>query len=92
VILCLPRDRYSFALTLQDGPYLLLESAWGVDVELHPFLVLVLDGGKWSVLYPESFMSVQQDSLCSLTRRLCGLDSQSGYFGEEKYIFPLPEI
>jgi len=30
---------------------------WGVEVQLHVFLTLALDGGKWSASHPGQFTS-----------------------------------
>ena len=51
---------------------------WGVEVWLHPLPTSVLDWGAWQTSTPKT-----------LTRRLGGLHSRSGRFGE-KNLLPLP--
>jgi hypothetical protein len=54
-----------------------------VDVQLHIFLTLALDGGECSVSDLSHFTPVERDPQYPLDTRLGGPQSQSGHDGEE---------
>jgi hypothetical protein len=59
----------------------------GVEVWLHSCLTLAVYGDEWWTSHPSCFNS-KKESLYPLNRRLCGPQSQSGHFGEEKSLAP----
>jgi hypothetical protein len=61
-----------------------MKAYWGVDVQLHTFLILALDGGEWSVSCLGCFTSQGKSMWYPLDRRLGGPRSQSGCSGEGK--------
>jgi hypothetical protein len=63
----------------------------GVDVWLNSFLTLALDGGVVNFV-PWLLRPQGKRPQSTLNRRLGGLQSWSGHFGEEKNILSLPGI
>jgi len=57
-----------------------------VMVQVHLFLILVLDGGEWSTLCP-GHINPRKEPQYPMNRRLGG--PQSECFGEEKNFLPL---
>jgi len=58
-----------------------------VEVQLRPFLLLAVDGGKWLTSCPQHFIPQGKSSQNPLNMRLVRPNSQSVYFGEEKNLF-----
>jgi hypothetical protein len=65
-----------FALTEHHA----MKAYWGVEVQLHAFLTLALDGGEWSAPRPVHFTPSES----APGRRLGGLQSQSEYGSKKK--------
>jgi hypothetical protein len=66
--------RLSLCLTTNHA----MKTYWGVEVQLHAFLISELDGGEWSASRSGRFTPG------SLDRRLGGTQSRSRHSGEEK--------
>jgi hypothetical protein len=60
-----------------------MKKYWGVEVQLHAFLISALDGSVWSVSCPGRF-SPRKDPRYTLDGRLDGPQTPSGRGGEEK--------
>jgi hypothetical protein len=53
-----------------------------------PFLTSALEGGEWSASRPCRFTPEERAPRYPLDRRLAGLQSRSGRYGEEKNVAP----
>jgi hypothetical protein len=60
----------------------------GVHVQIHVFLTSTLDGGEWSASRPAALTPEKEPPPFPLYRRLDGLQSQSGQYGEVKILDP----
>jgi hypothetical protein len=76
----------SLCLTKQNA----MKTYWGVEVHLHAFLTLTLDGGERPASRPGRFTPRERAPWYPLDRRLGGPQSQSGHDVEEKNSQPLP--
>jgi hypothetical protein len=81
----------SFIIYVKVFPVSAMKSCREVEVKVDSFLTLALDGGDWLASRLDHF-STGKGFLCPLDRRLCGLQSQSGRFGEQKNLLPLTGI
>jgi hypothetical protein len=63
----------------------------GVEVSLHVFLILALDGGEWSASRPGRFIP-EKNHRYQLGRRLGGPQSRFDHGGKEKNSQHLPGI
>jgi len=63
-----------------------------VEVQLRPFLLLAVDGGKWLTSRTGHFIPQGKSPQNPLNMRLVGPNSQSVYFGEQKNPVPLPGL
>jgi hypothetical protein len=63
-----------------------------VDVLLHTFLILDLDGGEWSPSRPSRFTPGERSPGTYYTEGSGGLQRRCGCRDEEKNTFPLSEI
>ena len=59
-----------------------------MEVQLHSFLTLALDGGQWSTSW-QGRLNPSKETRYLSNRSLCGPQHQSGRFGEQKNLFPL---
>jgi hypothetical protein len=64
---------------------------WGLEIYLHAFLTLVLDGGEWSASRTGHF-TPRESPWYPLDRRFGGPSNRSGRGGKEKNSQPLPGI
>jgi len=71
--------------------YHTMKTYGGVEVQLHSFITLALDGDEWSAWCPNHF-TLQKRSWYPFHRRLAGHQSLSGCSGWEKKSLPLPGI
>jgi hypothetical protein len=60
----------------------------GVEVLLHPFLTLALDGGEWSTSHPVH-LTLWKQPWYALNERLGESRNQSGRFGEQIHLLSL---
>jgi hypothetical protein len=58
----------------------------GVDVQIHTFLTSTLVRGEWSASCPGRFTPRERANWYPLVRRLVGLQSLSGWHGEQKIL------
>ena len=65
---------------------------WSVEVQLHPLLILAVDGGKWLSSHTRHFIPQRKSPQNPLNMGLGGPYSHSVYFGEEKNLVPLPGL
>jgi hypothetical protein len=72
-------------------PGLAMKAHRAVEVQRHPFLILVVDGGTGLTSGPGRFTTGKEPRY-PLNTRLSGPYSQSRHFGEEKNPSPLPRI
>jgi hypothetical protein len=64
-----------------------MNAYWEMEIQLHAFLTSALDGGEWSVLYPQG-----KSPWHPLDRRLGGPQSRAERGNEEKNFKPLPGL
>lgn len=69
-------------------PMLAMKGFARVEICLHLFLSLTLDGGKWSASCPSCFISSASAPFYALNKRLGEPQGQSRGFGEEKICSP----
>jgi hypothetical protein len=65
---------------------------WSVEVQLHPILILAVDGGKWLSSCTGHFIPQGKNPQNPLNMGLGGPITHSVYFGEEKNLIPLPGL
>jgi type 1 glutamine amidotransferase len=63
----------------------------GVEAQCPSFLIIVQDGGRWSASCSSHSTPLAKEHY-PFSRRLRGLQSESGYFGVEKNLLPLPRF
>jgi hypothetical protein len=61
----------------------------GVEILFHSFLTSALDGGKWSSLCLQLFISKERAPQHPLNRILSRLQRWSGHNAEEESLYPL---
>jgi hypothetical protein len=67
-----------------------MKAYWGMELKLHAFLTLALDGGEWPAsrpLYPQ-----RQSPWYPLDKELGGPQSRSGHGGKAKNSQTLPGL
>jgi hypothetical protein len=72
-------------------PGLAMQAYRAVEVQLRPFLILVVEGGTQLTSGPGRF-TPRKEPRYRLNTRLGGPHSRSGHFGKKKHLFPLPGI
>jgi hypothetical protein len=64
-----------------------MKACWGVEVQLHAFLTLALDGDEWSASQPQG-----KSPWYPLDRMVGGTQNRSGHGVEERNSQPPPGI